>query len=183
MSRVLIAGVGNVLLGDDGIGPYIVNVLNACYSFGPNVEIEDFGTPALDFIDNMVGRDALIVIDSVDNGEPPGTITLYRKSDIMRITPSVRMDPHSPALVESLMAADLFGSSPAEVLLVGISGECYNAGCELSPAVKNALKNAVKVVLDELRRLNEPYSVESNTSVVDVWWSRKDQIPVQPSSN
>jgi len=172
-----------VLLGDDGIGPYIINLLNACYSFGPDVEVEDFGTPALDFIDNIVGREALIVVDSVDNGEPPGTITLYRKSDIMRITPSVRMDPHSPALVESLLAADLFGNSPPEVLLVGITGESYNAGCELSPAVKNALQNAVSVVLEELKRLNEPHSVKPNTPIVDVWWSRRDSLPVQPSSN
>ena len=92
------------------------------------------------------------------------------------------MDPHSPALGESLLAADLFGSSPVEVLLVGVTGECYNAGCELSPAVKNALQNAVNVVLEELERLNEAYSVKSNTSVIDVWWSRQEPVPVLSAS-
>ena len=74
MNRVLIAGVGNVLLGDDGVGPYIINLLKARYSFGPDVELEDFGTPALDFIDHIVEREALVVIDSVNNGEAPGEI-------------------------------------------------------------------------------------------------------------
>jgi hydrogenase maturation protease len=172
VSRVLIAGVGNVLLGDDGVGPYIINLLNARYSFGPEVEVEDFGTPALDFIDNIVGRDALIVIDSVDNGDPPGTITLYRKSDIMRITPSVRMDPHSPALVESLLAADLFGNSPAEVLLVGLTGGSYNAGCELSAAAKNSVEDCIAAVLTELRRLKVQYAEKPNPGIPATWWSQ-----------
>ena len=183
MKRVLIAGVGNVLLGDDGVGPYLINLLNARCSFGPEVEVEDFGTPALDFIDNIIEREALIVIDSVDNGEPAGTITLYRKSDIMRITPSVRMDPHSPALVESLLAADLYGNSPAQVVLVGITGESYSAGCELSVAVKNALDRAISVVLEELQRLNVRCSFKPIPSATDVWWSRKESDEFQPATS
>ena len=170
MTRVLIAGVGNVLLGDDGVGPYIVNLLNARCAFGPDVEIEDFGTPALDFIDNIVGREALIVIDSVDNGATPGTVTLYRKEDIVRNAPSVRMDPHSPALVESLLTADLFGSSPAEVVLVGITGASYKAGCELSSAVKNALDSAISVVLRELDRSGVQYEKKRVAVDAGMWW-------------
>ncbi len=181
MKRVLIAGVGNVLLGDDGVGPYLVNLLNARYSFGPEVEVEDFGTPALDFIDNIVGRDALIVIDSVDNGEAPGTVTLYRKEDIMRITPSVRMDPHSPALVESLLAAELFGSSPNSVLLVGITGESYKAGCELSQALKNSLRGAADAILAELDRLDVTYVEKAAPTDAAIWWSREYSSPLQSS--
>ncbi len=178
MRRVLIAGVGNVLLGDDGVGPYLVNLLNARYSFGPEVEVEDFGTPALDFIDNIVGREALIVIDSVNNGDAPGTLTLYCKEDIVRITPSVRMDPHSPALVECLLAADLFDTSPANVLLVGITGESYKAGCELSNAVKSSLANAIAAVLAELNRLGVSYEEKPNPSHTGIWWSREASSPV-----
>lgn len=178
VSQVLIAGVGNVLLGDDGAGPYIVNLLNARYSFAPEVEVEDFGTPALDFIDNIVGRDALIVIDSVDNGEAPGTITLYRKAEIVRSTPSVRMDPHSPALVESLLAADLFGSSPREVLLVGVTGESYSAGCELSSPVRSAVERAIGEVLAELQRLNVKYEAKAAAGDTGIWWSGQvDAVP------
>ncbi len=170
MTRVLIAGVGNVLLGDDGVGPYIINLLNARYAFGPDVEIEDFGTPALDFIDNIVGREALIVIDSVDNGLAPGTVTLYRKEDIVRNAPSVRMDPHSPALVESILAADLFGGSPPSVVLFGITGGSYKAGCELSPAVRNALDNVIAAVLRELDRLNVSYEQKTVAADAAMWW-------------
>jgi len=79
MKRILIAGVGNILLGDDGIGPYVVRKLAANYVFEEGVELEDLGTPALDFIDHIAGLDALIVVDAVKNGEAPGTIVLYGK--------------------------------------------------------------------------------------------------------
>ena len=109
VSNVAIIGIGNILLGDDGVGPYVVRTLEASYEFDPNVQVLDVGTPALDFIDNLVGMDAVILIDSVENDRPAGTITLYRKEDILRHGISVRMDPHSPALGESLLTADLMG--------------------------------------------------------------------------
>ena len=122
MKRVLIAGIGNILLGDDGVGPYVLRLLEVSYSFDEGVVLEDLGTPALDFIDHIAGLDALIVIDSVDNGKPAGTITLYRNDDLKRNAPAVRMDTHSPAITESLLAAEVFfGVSPREILLVGVS--------------------------------------------------------------
>ena len=178
MTPVLIAGVGNVLLGDDGVGPYIINLLNSRYAFGPDVEIEDFGTPALDFIDNIVGREALIIIDSVDNGAVPGTVTLYRKKDIVRNAPSVRMDPHSPALVESLLTADLFGASPADVMLVGVTGASYQAGCELSRQVKHALHDVIAAVLVELDRLGVEYQLRRVPVDPAMWWSKV--LPATP---
>jgi len=148
MKRILIAGIGNVLLGDDGVGPYVVRWLDSAYSFGEGVEVEDLGTPALDFIDHIAGLDALIVIDSVDNGRDPGTITLYRRPDLLRNAPSVRMDTHSPAITESLLAADIFfGMPPREVLLVGISAGSYTAGCQLSERVKSAVERSRVLLL------------------------------------
>jgi hydrogenase maturation protease len=170
MRKVLVAGIGNVLLGDDGVGPYVVRRLEAAYSFAEGVEVEDLGTPALDLIDHIAGLDALIVVDSVDNGQAPGTITLYRRQDLVRNAPAVRMDTHSPAITESLVAADVFfGVSPREVLLVGISGGSYAAECQLSEPVKNAVEAASQAVLAELDRLRVLYQKKRDTSS-GVWW-------------
>ena len=57
--RILIAGVGNVLLEDDGFGPHAIARLQAEYEFGEEVELLDLGTPGLDFVDYLVGRDML----------------------------------------------------------------------------------------------------------------------------
>jgi len=171
MKRVLIAGIGNVLLGDDGVGPYVLHQLENTCSFDPGVTLEDLGTPALDFIDHIAGLDALIVIDSVDNGKTPGTITFYRKDDLARCPTTVRMDTHSPAITSSLAAAEIFyGASPAEILLIGISAQTYDAGCALSDPVQTAVEPAVQAVLDELKRLGLTVQRKSNADV-RAWWS------------
>ena len=171
MKRVLIAGIGNVLLGDDGVGPYVLHQLENSCSFDSGVALEDLGTPALDFIDHIAGLDALIVIDSVDNGKTPGTITCYGKEDLARCRSAIRMDTHSPAITSSLAAAEIFyGASPAEILLIGISAENYDAGCVLSDPVKSAVPTAVQAVLDELERLGVAVQRKSNAEV-RAWWS------------
>ena len=171
MKNVAIIGIGNILLGDDGVGPYLVRVIEASYEFGPNVQVLDVGTPALDFIDNLVGLDALILIDSVENDRPAGTITLYRREDLLKAGVGIRMDPHSPALAESLLTAEMLGMCPKEVLLVGISGKSYDSGCELSPEVKGTLDLAIGVVCAELRRLGVSYSPASTRTQPDIWWT------------
>ncbi|HEX8816163.1 MAG TPA: hydrogenase maturation protease [Terriglobales bacterium] len=169
MKRVLIGGIGNVLLGDDGVGPYIVHLLDAHYEFD-DVEIVDLGTPALDLIDQISGRDAVILIDSVDCGEEPGKVLLYRKEDVLRVAPEVRMDPHSPALSETLLGVELFGESPKEFLLIGVAGESYEAELALTPAVKSAVQAAIRQVLREFDRLNVAYRRRAVPAELDVWW-------------
>lgn len=175
MKRVLIAGIGNILLGDDGVGPFVVRWLKSVYTFAEGVDVEDLGTPALDFIDHIAGLDALIVIDSVDNLRAPGTITLYRKHELLKNGSLIRVDTHSPAITESLLAADIFfGMPPREVLLVGVTAGSYKAGCELGAAVRDAVPVAVKAVLAELDRIGLCYR-EQQKAPADLWWSGAPQ--------
>jgi len=177
MKRVLIAGIGNVLLGDDGVGPYVARVLSSSFEFETGVQVEDLGTPALDLIDHLTGLDALILVDSVDDGNPAGTIALYRKEDILRHGPPVRMDTHSPALTESLLAADFVGSAPKEVMLIGISGSRYDAGCQLSVPVQDAVAHVIDEVLLELDRLDLWYEpIEGKGS--EIWWDSAPELAV-----
>ena len=170
--RVLIGGIGNVLLGDDGVGPYVVRLLDSQYSFPDNVEIADLGTPALDLTHRIAGLHAVILVDCVVCDEhPPGTILLYRKDDIISVQPAQRLDPHSPALSECLMTADMLGESPKHVLLVGIVGESFEPGYSVSPKVHGAAAKAVRAILAELERLNIPYATQQSTLAPSVWWS------------
>jgi hydrogenase maturation protease len=175
MKKILIGGIGNVLLGDDGVGPYVARLLAARYEFDDGVEIIDLGTPALDLIDHFTANDAVILIDSVapdqdDTKAAAGKVVLYRKADIMRHFPGVRMDPHSPALVDALLSAELFGVAPADVLLVGIKAETFDVGCDLSEPVKASLEPAIEEVLRELDRLSVKYRTRQQPAELGIWW-------------
>lgn len=171
MRRALIGGIGNVLLGDDGVGPYVLRLLDSRYRFGDDVELADLGTPALDLTHQIVGLRSLILIDSVASGEHvPGTVVLFRKEEIMSIAPAERLDPHSPALSECLLTAEMLGASPEYVLLVGIVGTSYEPGEPLSAAVRGAVEDAINVILQELGRLEFSFEKKSSVTEAGIWW-------------
>jgi hydrogenase maturation protease len=171
VKRALIAGIGNVLLGDDGVGPYVVRMLESLYDFGDDVSVADIGTPALDLTHQIVGLQSLILVDSVTSDDPAGTLLLYRKEDILWETPAQRLDPHSPALSECLMTADMLGASPRNVLLVGIAGKCYEPGQSLSAAVRQSVGQAIDEVLRELQRLGHAFQKKLSPDEPSIWWS------------
>jgi hydrogenase maturation protease len=173
--NILIGGIGGVLLGDDGVGPYVARLLAARYEFEAGVEVSDLGTPALEIIDELSGREAIILIDSVDTEAAAGTVLLYRKADIMRHRPEVRMDPHSPALVDALLSAELFGVAPAEVLLVGIRAESFEPSCNLSEPVKASLDQVIAEVLRELDRLGVGYRLKARPTELGIWWAAEGE--------
>ncbi len=176
--KVTIGGIGSVLLGDDAAGPYVIGMLESGYRFDENVTVADLGTPGLDLLAHLSGTDALILIDSVKNDTPAGTVTLYRKEEILRHGPApVRMDPHSPVLSESLLIAELAGEGPAEILLIGITGEQFEVGAELSAAAEQATTQAVAQVLAELDRLGISYS-KLRKEPYSAWWKPMAETPL-----
>ena len=171
MKNVLIGGIGNVLLGDDAIGPYVIALLESSYAFDDNVEIADLGTPALDLTHRIAGRDAVILIDCVASNAAPGTLQLFRKDDILRAMPAQRLDPHSPALAECLLTAEMLGATPQDVLLIGIVGGSFEPGGPLTDAVREAAAQAVDAILEDLQGLGiEPRKIPHPTAP-QVWWS------------
>lgn len=170
MKLVTIGGIGNVLMGDDGVGPYFARYVDSQYEFESGVQVVDFGTPGLDFVVHIAGLDALIVVDAVDNQTPAGTVSVYRKDSILASPVPMRLDPHQPALKESLLIADLDGQGPKDVILIGISGEKYGFNNNLTDTVRNAVDDAVQVLLSELDKLGVKYSKKSAAEASSVWW-------------
>lgn len=170
MRTALIGGIGNVLLGDDAVGPYVLRVLESQYCFGDEVELVDLGTPALDLTPQIMGLRSLILVDSIAGGEAPGQVLLCRKGDILQAAPTERLDPHSPALAECLMTAEMLGASPKHVLLVGIVGEQYEPGQPLSRAVRASVGNAIAEIVAELQSFGYFCQAKSSPDSPGIWW-------------
>lgn len=175
MKKVLIAGIGNILLGDDGVGPYAVRLLDALYEFDEGVEITDLGTPALDLIYKIVGLDLLVLVDSANDDQEPGTVSCYSTEEIESQPIAARMDPHSPALTESLLAANMLGAAPLEVELVAVTGLNYETGCALSEPVQSAVDKAIRLILEKLSMAGVHYARREHKP--DIWWSTPNQGP------
>jgi len=174
MRKVLIAGIGNVLLGDHGVGPFVIKLLEAHYDFPPNVEVADLGTPALDLPLHLSGADAVILVDSAKLGGAPGDMRLFRKNEMLRIPPRARIDPHSPALRESLSQLEFMGRMPDELLLIGMEGSRFDAGCALSAPVRQCVPHVIDAVLRELRRLDVRCEPKAAALRPGIWWDHTE---------
>jgi hydrogenase maturation protease len=153
-SRILIAGIGNELMGDDALGPAMVARLAAHYEMPPELELLDLGLAGFDLLDFMQGRDAVVLIDSLDVPESiPGHVLRYGKAELTGGASSFRLSPHEQSLGQTLLAAELLGQGAAEVVLLGVVGKSFEMGFPLSDEVNEALPRLEAMLLDELRRL------------------------------
>jgi hydrogenase maturation protease len=150
--KTAVYGIGNILLGDDGIGPVVAQYLASGYTFDEDVTVEDLGTPSLDLPNYLSGFDRVIFIDAVKAQAPPGSIRLFTKEEIMAVSPGIRISPHEPSINDALIVMEFAGDAPSEVLLVGIVPETLDGGITLSPAVAAAVPHAAKIVLDALAK-------------------------------
>ena len=178
--QVVIGGIGNVLCGDDGVGPCVVRLLEAQYDFGPEVSVADLGTPGLNLIVHLWDAEALILIDSVNDGKDPGSVSRYGRAEILEHSVSVHMDPHSPALTECLKIVESLGSALRHLVLIGVTGKDFAASVKTSDAVQRAVPQAIAEVLEQLDQLGVSYRKKAQPSAPAIWWQ---EPPVPPSSS
>jgi hydrogenase maturation protease len=178
-ARVGVIGLGNVLMGDDAFGPWVVQTLLAEYEFPDGVSVEDLGTPGLDLMPYLTDLEALVLVDTVRSEAPPGTLRLYRRDDILRHAAQARLSPHDPGVKEALLTAEFAGQGPREVLLVGAVPADTAMGVRLSPALREAVSPAVSEVLRELERLGRPPVRLASPLAPDIWWENEPRPDVE----
>ena len=150
--KTAVYGIGNILLGDDGIGPAVVRYLQSHVSTGDHLTLEDLGTPSLDLPNYLDGYDRVIFVDAVNVDAPPGTIRLFTRAEIMSVSPGIRVSPHEPSINDALIVMDFAGNAPAEVTLVGVVPQTLEGAMTLSDAVSRAIPAAADAVMGELGR-------------------------------
>ena len=147
--RILVMGVGNPLMGDEGVGPRAVELLLTHYRFPDNVEVTDAGTMGFSILNLFQGVDHVIVVDAVDGtGQEPGTVL---KLDPDSMSPNqILHSLHDTRLTDVLDAARLMGLEP-DVACIGVQvAQIVHWKVELSPVVEAALEPAVSAVVDLL---------------------------------
>lgn len=158
-------------MGDDAFGPWALQQLAARWDLPDSVQFLDAGTPGPELGHYVTGLDGLIVLDTVRGGDrPPGTVLLYDRDQILENPPHPRMGPHDPSLKDALLTAEMFEGSPERVLLVGVVPEKVELGAGLSEAVRGALPEVERAVVEALRGWGVELMERMEPDEVDVWW-------------
>jgi hydrogenase maturation protease len=158
-ARVLIAGIGNVFLGDDGFGVAVADALVRT-ELPPGVQAADFGIRGMDLAYTLQDFDLAVLVDALPRGETPGTLYVI-EPDLDDLPAD--LDAHGMDPVKVLALARQLGGPLPRVLVVGcepatrMTGEEDEVVAELSEPVRAAVPRAVRLVeelLDEERTVD-----------------------------
>lgn len=151
MPKLLILGIGNVIMSDDGVGVRVAQKLQAGYRMPEHVDIMDGGTLGLDILPRLEGIGRLLIVDAVETGSAPGTLVRL-SGDEIPLALETRLSPHQMGLKDLLAVSLLMGHEPAEIVLIGIQPGSIEMGTELTPAVDEQIDCILENILGELSR-------------------------------
>ena len=144
--RILVLGVGNILLTDEAIGVRIVEALEQRYILPDYVEILDGGTAGMELLGDMANRDHLIIADAiVSKKSAPGTMMTLRDEEVPALFTN-KISPHQLGLADVLSALRFTGEFPKKLTLVGVIPESLEP-----PTVEAMIEPALEQVLAALR--------------------------------
>jgi hydrogenase maturation protease len=134
---ILVAGIGNVFLGDDGFGVEVARVA-------------DYGIRGMHLAYDLAGanHELTIMVDATQRGDPPGTVYVIELDTTSGSTASPVLDAHGMQPDAVLNLVGMLGANPGRVLLVGCEPAVLDQRMGLSPAVERAVDTAVRVVTD-----------------------------------
>ena len=145
--KTMVLGVGNLLMGDEGVGVRVARRLGERLS-DPDTEIVDGGTGGLHLLEYFLDRDRVILVDAVMDGTAPGTIAVS-KPVYARDYPRTLV-AHDIGLKDVLDAAALMGNRPETWLVTVAIGGVPAPTLDLSPAVAAAVEPAVSRIIEIL---------------------------------
>ncbi len=120
MKDTLVVGLGNPLMGDEGVGLRVLEKLEERADSYPDVEFMDLGTGGMTLVHAMAGRSRVILIDCAFMDEPPGTLRRFTPEQVRSRKPRLRQGLHGGDLLELLELSDRLGELPADVVIFGI---------------------------------------------------------------
>jgi len=158
--KILILGLGNVLLSDEGLGCRLIRELEEEFSFPPQVELLEGGTGAFFLLPYLEKAALLIILDAIKASQPPGTIYLEPLENLPSDTLE-KISLHEVSFPDLLNILALKGKTFKKIYLAGIEPECLEVGDRLSPTVEKAIPLLKERLLLLLKEFGVDYSFKT----------------------
>ena len=147
--RIVVLGVGNLLMSDEGVGVRAVEKLESEQLLPAWVACIDGGTSTHELLDSLDHLELLVIVDAIATSAEPGTIVRLEGAEIPSAF-SNKLSPHQHGINDLLATLQLIGSAPARVVLFGVVPERITLGMELSPVVLAALPELCSSIASEV---------------------------------
>lgn len=145
----LVVGLGNLLMGDDGVGVHLVRHLRSLGVDG-SVRLLEGATLGFDILDEIEGHRRVIIVDAVDMGKEPGHVAVFDAEKLIEQESGRKFSAHEVSLIDVLQVAKRIGYSFTNVTVVGIQPAEVKPGEGLTTAVRNSIAVASERILTML---------------------------------
>lgn len=146
--RVVILGVGNLLLSDEGVGVHVANKLMEM-ELPEGVEVYEGGTDGFRLMSVVTGADRLIVVDAVKGGGEPGSIYRFDVKDVPSMPDSYKTSVHQIGILEVIHFSEFVGKGKTpEATIIGVEPKSLEMSMELTPEVAAKVPKVISLVLE-----------------------------------
>ena len=149
-NSIVVLGVGNILLTDEGLGVHVVEDLKANYTFTPQISLIDGGTMGMELLTYMRGMKKILLIDAVNGGEAPGTIYEFPHRELEQYFTD-HISVHEVGMQDILRIRAIQENPLEDAIVIGVEPESLDVGFEPSAPVQKALPEVKERVLRVLR--------------------------------
>ncbi len=160
-AHILVLGLGNILLQDEGVGVHIVRKLENDYRFDPHIDIVDGGTMGMDLIPYFDHRKRVIIIDVVNFGKMPGYVQKLNDHEILT-TINTKLSEHQSGLRDVLSTLKLMEIEPDKIILFGIQPKSVDMGLKSSSDLQPAIEKVLTLILNTLNNWGVNYQLKHN---------------------
>jgi hydrogenase maturation protease len=147
--KVVVLGVGNTILADEGVGVRVVEALERDYVLPAGVSVIDAGTSSMEMLDDLSHLDFLLVVDAIAAGKTPGELVQLR-GDEVPVFFRRNLSPHGIGLSDVLASLEFLGAEPKEIVILGVQPTSLDLSTELTPAIAARVPELVAQVVAEL---------------------------------
>lgn len=153
MKPIVVIGLGNPLLTDEGIGVAWVNAMRQHADEFPGVDFLELGTAGTSVLHALANRRAALILDCALMGQAPGTLRRFTPEQVTAQRAPLRFSLHEQDLLSVLALSRRLGAYPAEVRIYGVQPFALEPGEQLSLVLRRRLPVLVRYLLKELRLL------------------------------
>ena len=150
---IVLLGVGNILLTDEGFGVHVVNQLREDYVFNPPITILDGGTMGMELLTYMRGMTKLLLVDAINGGDAPGTVYEFPHEE-MNSYFTEAISVHEVGMQDILRIRALQEDPLEDAVVIGVEPESLELGLDLSETTQAVVEDVKKRILEVLASWN-----------------------------
>jgi hydrogenase maturation protease len=151
--KIVILGVGNLLLSDEGVGVHVAEILMKM-DLPKGIEAVEGGTDGFGLIDIISDADRLVIVDAVKGGADPGSIYKFDIEDVPDSPAMYKTSVHQVGILEVVHLSELITDKRPKTTIIGIEPESVEMGMELSAKVAAIVPRIIELALEEAQKEN-----------------------------